>query len=205
MYPRSGRSPSQLSRAKRTTNASTSAEICGRPGYVRPAEPSNLAATSRRYQPRMVSGWATWAMPFITLRPTRLAISASAPLRIVEAQPGRQMGTQNAVLGQPVLIRQQQFLIDQPRHEREQGRPMQSIIPVERSSYPEPERGRLQVPPVFDRTGIQLIGTKSNREGLGARVEIEPACVRSMKLVTAAANYLKAIFACTSVRAARRA
>src|SRR5215467_8728396 len=67
----------EFSRAKRTTSSSTSAEIRGRPGYLRDCEPSNLRAISRRYQARMVSGLAAQATFSRVLRPSRLPISAS--------------------------------------------------------------------------------------------------------------------------------
>jgi hypothetical protein len=60
--------------ARRTTSSSTSGETCGRPGLPRCRDPSNLRDTSCRYQPRVVSGWAT-AISFRALRRSRLPIS----------------------------------------------------------------------------------------------------------------------------------
>ena len=54
-------SPAGVSLAKRTTSASRSGAMRGRPGEARTLEPSNFRAMSRRYQARMVSGLATQA------------------------------------------------------------------------------------------------------------------------------------------------
>jgi len=51
--------------------------IRGRPGLRRAFEPSNLRATSLRYQARIVSGRATVATSASALRPNRWPISAS--------------------------------------------------------------------------------------------------------------------------------
>ena len=56
-----------FSLAIRRINASVSRSMRGRPGFRRCFEPSNLRATSRRYQARIVSGFATEA----TCRKTR--------------------------------------------------------------------------------------------------------------------------------------
>ena len=45
-----------LLRAMRTTNASNSGSMVGRPGALRCVEPSNFCATRLRCQPRIVSG-----------------------------------------------------------------------------------------------------------------------------------------------------
>ena len=48
-------------------------------------------------------------------------------LRIREPQPGGQLGAENAILGDQVLVAQQQFLVDESRHEGQQLCPMESI------------------------------------------------------------------------------
>src|SRR5215468_8741527 len=48
-------------------------------------------------------------------------------LRIGQPQPGGQLGAENAILGDQVLVAQQQLLIHETRHERQQPRPMESI------------------------------------------------------------------------------
>jgi hypothetical protein len=52
-------------------NLKTAKALGGLPGLRRAFEPSNLRATSLRYQARMVSGWATLATSPRTLRPNR--------------------------------------------------------------------------------------------------------------------------------------
>jgi hypothetical protein len=61
----------RFSLARRKINCSTSRLIRGLPGPRRTFEPSNLRATSLRYQARMVSGRATVAPSARTRRPRR--------------------------------------------------------------------------------------------------------------------------------------
>src|ERR1700732_5018369 len=61
----------------RTISCSTSRLIRGLPGLRRPFEPSNLRATSLRYQAKMVSGCAKLAASLRILRPSRWPISPS--------------------------------------------------------------------------------------------------------------------------------
>jgi hypothetical protein len=61
----------RFSLARRQINCSTSRLIRGLPGPRRTFEPSNLRATSLRYQARMVSGRATVASSAGTRRPRR--------------------------------------------------------------------------------------------------------------------------------------
>ena len=77
MLRRCGHNPSQFSFAICTIRSVTSRLIRGRPGKERNFEPSNFLAMSRRYQARIVSGFATQATSFSALRPSRLPISAS--------------------------------------------------------------------------------------------------------------------------------
>jgi hypothetical protein len=48
-------------------------------------------------------------------------------LRIRQPQPSGQLGTENAILGDQVLVAQQQFLVNESRHEGQQPCPMESI------------------------------------------------------------------------------
>src|SRR5262245_61578679 len=48
-------------------------------------------------------------------------------LRVRQPEPGRQMGSEDAVLGRQVFVAQQQFLIDEAGHEGQQACPMESI------------------------------------------------------------------------------
>ena len=60
-----------------TMSASVAGSTRGRPGYDRLFEPSNFAATSRRYQPRIVSGLAIQVTLARAFRPNLRPISAS--------------------------------------------------------------------------------------------------------------------------------
>ena len=64
----------------------------------------------------MVSGLATPATCCSSFRPSRLPISASV-IRSGQPEAWLQMGFQDAVLDQQVLILQEQFLVDETRHE----------------------------------------------------------------------------------------
>ena len=57
-------------------------------------------------------------------RPQNACRTHPPPLRIGQAQPSRQMGPEYVVLGESVLIPQQQFLIYQSGDKREQARPL---------------------------------------------------------------------------------
>jgi hypothetical protein len=91
-------------------------------------DPSNFCVIRRRYQARMVSGLPTCATCFSALRPSRLAISPNVTRsRIGKPQPHRQMASQNPILCDQVLVAQQQILIHEPRYERQEACPVESI------------------------------------------------------------------------------
>jgi len=54
-------------------------------------------------------------------------LGQGSSLRIRQPQPGGQLGAENAILGDQVLVAQQQFLVDQSGHERQQPCPKESI------------------------------------------------------------------------------
>src|SRR6266511_2146439 len=70
--------PGAIFRAMRTTNASTSGSILGRPGALRCWEPSNFWATSLRCQARIVSGVTMVATSSRACLPNLLPMSARA-------------------------------------------------------------------------------------------------------------------------------
>jgi hypothetical protein len=76
----------------------------------------------------MVSGLPACATCFSALRPSRLAIPPNVTRsRIGKPQPHRQMASQNPILYDQVLVAQQQILIRQPRIERQEACPVESI------------------------------------------------------------------------------
>jgi hypothetical protein len=97
---------------------STSGLIRGLPGLRRAFEPSNLRATSLRYQPKMVSGRATLA----TLAENPAAQSMAdlgerGSLGVREFQPPFQLGFQDAIFGGQIFIPRQQLLVHHPCNE----------------------------------------------------------------------------------------
>src|SRR6266704_4943848 len=113
----------------RTTNASSSWAIMGRPGALRCVEPSNFWATNLRCQPRMVSGLTIVATSASACLPSFLPMSAKGlALAIAQAYTTFDLGTQHAIFGHQVLVAQQQFLIDSPRDIHEQ------VFPIHRRS-----------------------------------------------------------------------
>src|SRR5215831_11271851 len=88
-------------------------------------------------------------------------------LGIRQAEPGRQVGSEDAVLGHQVFVSEQQFLIDEPRHVSEQTCPMESIA-HERKVHHRPLRdgsdARLSSAPKSDEyfyyTGIPLTAAR---------------------------------------------
>ena len=89
----------------------------GRPGRRRCEEPSNLAATSWRYQPRMVSGFGDAGDLLQQFAAQTFAdFGERGSLGTGEPEAWLQMGFQNTVLSQQVLILQKQFLVDETGH-----------------------------------------------------------------------------------------
>ena len=118
----------EFSRAILAISASRSCPIRGRPGYLRFLEPSNLLAISLRYQTRMVAGLATRATSARALRPSRLPISASVDLSGLDKRSrGRQVRSHDPVFRSQVLILEEQFLVDQTSHIRQQAQPL--VVP----------------------------------------------------------------------------
>src|ERR1700730_4648516 len=109
----------------RMISCSTSRLMRGLPGPRRAFEPSNLRATSLRYQPRMVSGRAmvaTSARAFAAQPMTDLAERLSLGVR--EFQPPPQLRLEDAVLGRQVFIPRQQLLVHRPGHVGQDARPI---------------------------------------------------------------------------------
>src|SRR5262249_30922664 len=111
----------------RTINCSTSRLILGRPGFRRAFEPSNLRATSLRYQARIVSGRATVTTSARTLRPNRWPISASVARSASDSfNRPLQLGLQNPIFGGQIFDSRQQFLVHRPRDVGQNARPIHS-------------------------------------------------------------------------------
>src|ERR1019366_6075880 len=116
----------RFSSAMRTINSSTSLLIRGRPGVRRFCEPSNLRATSLRYQARMVSGRAAIATSPSALRPRRRPISP----RVRKLQPPLQLAPQDPVFSSQILIPQQQLLVHRPRNVGQDTCPLHESPPI---------------------------------------------------------------------------
>src|SRR5450830_1245279 len=101
----------------RTISPSIVLSTRGRPGLRRSREPSNLRATSLRYQARMVSGRAAFATSPSALRPSRRPISPSFARSASESfsRPFN-WPPQNPVFSSQILIPQQQLMVHRPRN-----------------------------------------------------------------------------------------
>ncbi len=105
-------------------SSSTSRLIRGLPG-PRCIEPSNLRATSLRYQPRIRVGLSYGGdvgQNLATQAMTDLAQHASLGVR--ELQPTFQLRLEDAVLGSQVFVPRQQLLVHRPRHVGQDARPI---------------------------------------------------------------------------------
>src|SRR6516164_6333193 len=95
----------------RTISCSTARLIRGRPGPRRLLEPSNLRATSLRYQARMVSGRATLATSARALRPRRTDLAQRGSLSVGELQPPLRLGLEDPIFGDQIFVLRQQLLV----------------------------------------------------------------------------------------------
>jgi hypothetical protein len=120
--------------AMRTISCSTSRLIRGRPGLRHAFEPSNLPATSLRYQARIVSGRATVATSARTLLAAQSMadFSQRGSLGVRKPQPPFQLSLQDAIFGRQIFIPRQQPLVHHPRDEGQDARPIHSSSTVSR-------------------------------------------------------------------------
>jgi hypothetical protein len=116
--------PARVFWTNRTTRFSISAPTRGRPGDRRCFEPSNLAATSWRYQLGMVSGLARRATCCRAFRPKRLPISASVNGSPSESRKFRgECAFKIRSSAARCSILQEEFLIDQSGNVGPEPRP----------------------------------------------------------------------------------
>ena len=93
-----------------------------------------MRAIRRRYQARMVSGLATQATGRGATPQPLADFRQSGALWIGETQTRRKMGSEDAILGDQVLILEEEALVHQARHVCQQPRPL--VIPHgQRTSY----------------------------------------------------------------------
>ena len=81
-----------------------------------------------------MSGLATHVMSFRALRPSRLAISASVDRSGSDkSKPGRQVGSEDAILSHQAFVAQQQLLVDKARYKGQKAGPLKSVAHGRRS------------------------------------------------------------------------
>src|SRR5450755_5180165 len=109
----------------RTISSSTSRVTRGLPGPRRAFEPSNLPATSLRYQARMVSGLATVATSARAWRPRPMTdLPEHRSLGVRELQSSIQLALQDAVFRGQIFVPRQQLLIHRPANVGKDARPV---------------------------------------------------------------------------------
>ena len=77
---------------------------------------------------RISRGVSLLSTPKLTLNQSFAAesfrnLAQGGSLRIRQPDPGRQMGSEDAILGRQIFVAQQQFLIDEARYKRPEGVP----------------------------------------------------------------------------------